>query len=120
MDIGGRNDDIVRGGERMIWQKVVRFSHNRSFLLMLMILARFFRVKCSLWRGKRYAQATLLSASAIPFLGSSPKVPPEHSRSEGRVGEDTGNEVVSSRSSSARIRAGGNGSFYLAAEILNS
>ena len=62
----------------------------------------------------------LLSAPAISFLGSSPKVPPELSRSEGRVGEDPGNEVVSSRSSSARTTAGGNGSFYLAAEILNS
>ena len=32
MDIGGRNEGIVRGGERMIWQKIVRFSHYRRFV----------------------------------------------------------------------------------------
>lgn len=87
MDIVGRNEGIVREGERMIWQKVVYSTFS----------------SCNF-------------VSRILSLGP----PPEHSRSEGRVGEDPGNEVVSSRSSSARIRAGGNGSFYLAAEILNS
>ena len=78
-----------------------------------MILARLFPVQCSLWRGKRCAQAILLSAPAISFLGSSPKVPPELSPSEGRVGEDTGNEVISPRSSSARFRAEGMQWFFL-------
>ena len=32
MDIGGRNEGIVRGAERMIWQKVVIFSHYRRFV----------------------------------------------------------------------------------------
>ena len=86
MDIVGRNEGIVREGERMIWQKVVYSTFS----------------SCNF-------------VSRILSLG-----PPELSRTEGRVGEDPGNEVVSSRSSSARIRAGGNGSFYLAAEILNS
>ena len=54
------------------------------------------------------------------MLSLAPPPHPQLSRSKGRVGEDPGNEVVSSRSSSARIKAGGNGSFYLAAEILNS
>ena len=90
MDIVGRNEGIVREGERMIWQKVV--------------------------------YSTLSSCNFVSWLLSlaPPPPPPELSRSKGRVGEDPGNEVVSSRSSSARIKAGGNGSFYLAAEILNS
>lgn len=49
-----------------------------------------------MWHRKRCAQAILLSALAISFLGSVPKVPPELPRSEGRVGEDTKDEVVSS------------------------
>lgn len=32
MVIGGRKEGIVSGGERMIWQKVVRFSHYRRFV----------------------------------------------------------------------------------------
>ena len=77
MDIVGRNEGIVREGERMIWQKVVYSTFSSCNFVSRML-------------------------------------------SKGRVGEDPGNEVVSSRSSSARIKAGGNGSFYLAAKILNS
>ena len=90
MDIVGRNEGIVREGERMIWQKVVYSTFSSCNFV-----------------------SRMLSLALPPPL-------PELSRSKGRVGEDPGNEVVSSRLSSARIKAGGNGSFYLAAEILNS
>ena len=69
---------------------------------------------------QKVVYSTFSSCNFVSRMLSLAPPPPKLSRSKGRVEEDPGNEVVSSRSSSARIKAGGNGSFYLAAEILNS